>query len=191
MEIESGGELSPRYQLGSSPYDFTAAKAGTSAFSYDASFAAGANNAFFALHSDSAMWAEYAQLTDWDGIMGMPAGFADGIESSMGIGISPPEGGLHLNYAGDGMNAALIIQGDSNDFLNLLFRDEDTGNEFEIIGHETFRFNVNDIIAVQIDEDGDVGLGTNLVGAIPYRLTVHGGYAMNDTDKVAYLWCHC
>ncbi|MBN1756549.1 hypothetical protein JW877_10125 [bacterium] len=108
LEIEFNSTvLSPRYQLGTSPYAFIAVYAESSAYSTEASFAENAGRAtetvyadsanfayiasysdssYFALDADNASFADSAGATgvaysiNWENILGIPDGFADGID---------------------------------------------------------------------------------------------------------------
>jgi len=99
--IDGTIELSPRYQLTSSPYAFhsiTADLADTSQFadmSLNAEHALEADSADYADNAEYAIVSDTAYSVDWTNITTMPAGFADGIDN---------EGTGTTYYAGDGID---------------------------------------------------------------------------------------
>ncbi len=73
---------------------------------------------------------------------------------NVGIGTLLPAEKLHVNYGN------IQISGDDDYNMSLLFDDEDTGNEFSIVGHEHLKLNTNGTARLTITPDGNVGIGT-------------------------------
>ncbi len=86
-----------------------------------------------------------------------------GVTGNIGIGTTTPTAALHLNYAGDGITSesTIMMQGDDDIYLSLLFRDEDTGHDYEILGHDGLYFSVDGSDAMVVDNNGKVGIGTD------------------------------
>ncbi len=77
VQVEHDPELSPRYELGSSPYAFYAIQADTANIAITAGYSMFAN---VATYSDSAEAAAFAHSMNWGDIDGMPSGFSDGVD---------------------------------------------------------------------------------------------------------------
>jgi hypothetical protein len=73
---------------------------------------------------------------------------------NVGIGTLLPAEKLHINYG------SIQISGDDDYNLSLLFDDDDTGNEFAVVGHEHLKFSTNGTARLTITPDGNVGIGT-------------------------------
>ncbi len=77
VQVEHDPELSPRYELGSSPYAFYAVQADTANIAITAGYSMYAD---VATYSDSAEAAAFAHSMNWGDIDGMPSGFSDGVD---------------------------------------------------------------------------------------------------------------
>jgi hypothetical protein len=124
--------LQPRQRMTSVGYSFRAAEADT---------------------ADYARSAMAASDGDW-AISG--SNMYSAVAGNVGIGTVSPEEELHINYGN------LQISGDDDYNMSLIFDDEDTGNEFSIVGHQHLKLNTNGTPRLAISTAGDVGIGTTL-----------------------------
>jgi hypothetical protein len=135
VRVGSDPALQPRQRIASAGYSFRAAEADT---------------------ADYARSATAASDGDWT-ISGI--NIYSAVSGNVGIGTATPEEKLHVNYGN------IQISGDDDYNLSLLFDDEDTGNEFSVVGHEHLKLNTNGTTRLTITPAGNIGIGTTTPSA--------------------------
>jgi hypothetical protein len=146
VRVGSDPALQPRQRMTSVGYSFRAAEADT---------------------ADYARSATAASDGDWT-ISG--PNMYSAVAGNVGIGTVAPEEELHINYGN------VQISGDDDYNMSLIFDDEDTGNEFSIVGHQHLKLNTNGTPRLAISTAGDVGIGTTLPLARLHVLGSGGNY---------------
>jgi len=162
VRVGSDPALQPRQRIASVGYSFRAAEADT---------------------ADYARSATAASDGDWT-ISG--PNMYSAVAGDVGIGTATPEEKLHVNYG------SIQISGDGDSYLSLIFDDEDTGNEFSIVGHENLKLNTNGITRLAITPNGNVGIGA-MPPSSTRRLDVQttsglGIYGQNSDASYAALY---
>ncbi|MCF8234645.1 MAG: hypothetical protein K9G67_06695 [Bacteroidales bacterium] len=99
-------------------------------------------------------------------------------DGNVGIGLNNPEEKLHINYGN------IKITGDDEYLLSLIWDDENSEEEFSIVGYEDLTLRTNGTERLTIEPNGEVGIGTTAPGA---KLDVAGRISQTSTGNSVFL----
>ena len=97
---------------------------------------------------------------------------------NVGLGTVVPEEKLHINYGN------IKITGDDGNLLSLIWDDENSGEQFSIVGYEKLTLRTNGTERFTIEPSGDVGIGTTTPDA---RLDVAGHISQTSIGNSVFL----